>query len=255
MNKKFFINILSLFLFVVLLASFVWPKISETLKTRDKQLALKEQIADLDKKTETIESLSQGLAADVENQELVLQYIPSARDDEFLINYLDSVAYAEGVSLSDITISDLPGEVLAPANPESGAALSPEGSEVLPAAVSPKPVFETAEFKLFASYEKIMTLLRKFDGLKRFNEVSSLKIVKTYPKDNNEDAGLNFLQAEWSLDFNHLKKITSQAEIGENLFSQESFDQETLAKIKNKAINGANNPDGKTDGRSNPFTP
>lgn len=255
MKKKFFINIFSLIFFFVLFIFFIWPKISETLETRKKQAILVEQIADLDKKTEKIESLSQGLAGNVENQELILKYIPSARGDEFLISYLDSVAYAEGISLSDIAIEEkksaLPEEALAPTNPENESALSSEGLEP----VNPKPVFETVKFNLFASYEKIMILLKKLDGLKRFNEVSSLKIVKTYPKDNKKDASLNFLQVELGLDFNHLKKIASQAEIGEDLLSKESFDQETLTKIKNKAINEANNPDSQTNGRSNPFIP
>ncbi len=193
------------------------------------------------------------------NQELVLKYIPAVRGDEFLINYLNSIAYAEGISLSDIAIeekkSDLPAEVSAPDDSKNRASLSQEGLETLSTAVSPKPVFETVNFNLFASYEKIMTLLNKFDGLKRFNEVASLKIIKTYPKDNKGDASLNFLQVELGLDFNQLKKITSQAEVSENLLNAKNFDQETLVKIKNKAINGVNDPEGRADGRSNPFIP
>jgi len=255
MKKKFFINIVSLGLFLVLFSSFVWPKISETLEIREKQVILKEEIADLDEKTKKIESLSQELAGNLEEQELVLRYIPPSRGDEFLVNYLNSIAYAEGISLSDIAIEEKkndPSEgVLAPTNLRDGSNLSQERS----GGMNPKPVFETVSFNLFASYEKIMILLKKFDGLKRFNGVAYLKIIKTYPKDNKENASLNFLQVELGLDFNHLKKIVSQTEIGENLFSQDRFDQETLVKIKSKAINGANDPDGKTNGRSNPFIP
>jgi hypothetical protein len=169
---------------------------------------------------------------------------------------LDNIAFTEEVSFSNIGIKkNATTEVLLKPEQGSEQIASQEGPEVLPVVISPKPVFETAKFNFFASYEKIINLLIKFDGLKRFNEVSSLKITKVYPQDNKEDVSLNFLQVELSLDFNHLKKIASQAEISEDLFSTESFDQETLAKIKSKAINGVNDPDSRTDGRKNLFIP
>lgn len=261
MKKKFFINIFSLLLFFVFFIAFIWPKISETLEARGKQAAAATQIADLNKKAEIIESLSQKLSGDMENQEAVLQYIPSVKGDEFLINYLNSVTYAEGVTLNDVMIEEkisalpLPVENLALTDSGSEAALLPgEAANTLPVvAISPKPVFETANFNFFTSYEKVLTLLKKFDGLKRSNEVVSLKIIKTYPKDNEGDASLNFLQVDLGLDFNYLKKIDSQAEISENIFNKESFDQDTLTKIKTRAINEAIDPDSKTDGRNNPF--
>jgi hypothetical protein len=244
MKKKFLINTISLIFLFAFCVSFVWPKISETLEIRKEQGALNQKMADLDKKTGKIEFLGQELEKNIEDQEIVSKYIPPARGDEFLINYLDSVALAEGISPGNIGIKKKESDVIT--QEESGA---------LTITASPKPVFETAKFNFFASYEKIVTLLKKFDGLERFNEVSYLKITKVYPENNKEDANLNFLQVELSLDFNHLKKITSQAEIDENLFNKDGFDQEVLAKIKNKAINGANNPDGRTDGRKNIFVP
>lgn len=253
MKKKFFINIFSLLIFFVFFVAFIWPKISETLKAREKQTTVVTQIADLNKKAEIIESLSQKLSGDMENQEAVLQYVPSIKGDEFLINYLNSVTYAEGVTLNDVAIKEkkdaLSEEASAPIDPVSGVVLT----DALSVATSPKPVFETANFNFFTSYEKVLTLLKKFDGLKRSNEVVSLKIIKTYPKDNEGDASLNFLQVDLGLDFNYLKKIDSQVEISENIFNKESFDQDTLTKIKTRAINEAIDLDSKTDGRSNPF--
>jgi hypothetical protein len=253
MKKKLFINIFSLLCFVFFVA-FIWPKISEMLEAREKQAAIVTQIADLNKKAEIIESLSQKLSGDMENQEAVLQYIPSIKGDEFLINYLNSVTYAEGVTLNDAMIEE---KISVLPLPVENLALTDSGSEAANAlpvvAISPKPVFETANFNFFTSYEKVLTLLKKFDGLKRSNEVVSLKIIKTYPKDNEGDASLNFLQVDLGLDFNYLKKIDSQAEISENIFNKESFDQDTLTKIKTRAINEAIDPDSKTDGRSNPF--
>jgi len=259
MNKKLFINIISLFLFFALFTSFVWPKISEVLESRKKQAALDEKMADLDRKTEKIESLGQELEKNVEDQKIISEYLPSIRGDEFLINYLDNIAYTEEVSFRNIRIEkkgpSITAEVLLQAEQENAQTSSQEESASLLAVTSPKPVFETTRFNFFASYEKIMTLLRKFDGLKRFNEISYLKIIKTYPKDSKGDASLNFLQVELGLDFNHLKKIASQSEISGDLFNSENFDQEVLTKIKSKAINGANDPDSKTDGRNNPFIP
>ena len=259
MKKKLLINIFSLLLFFVLVAIFIWPKVSETLESREKQTALNEKITDLDNKTERIGLLGQKLEKNIEDQKAVSEYLPLARGDEYLINYLENIASAEGVSLKDVGIKKKEALIAASAplavDLESNTASSPGGLETLPAVASPTPVFETVDFSFFASYEKMADLLRKFDGLKRFNRISSLKIVKTYPEGNKKDAGLNFLQVKLGLDFNHLKKITSQAEISGNLLSKDNFDQETLTKIKNKAINGANNPDGNTDGRNNPFIP
>lgn len=245
MNKKFFINILSLVLFFILFAFVVWPKISETLEVRKEHLAIKEEIADLDKTIAKIESLGQELEKNIEDQRTVSEYLPAVRGDEFLVNYLDSIALTEGISLSNIEIEKKEVNSAIETSLQAGNLLNE----------SPKPIFETAKFDFFANYEKIVTLLRKFDNLKRFNKVSDLKITKIYPEDNKGDASLNFLQIKLSLDFNHLKKITSQSEIGEKLFAKDNFDQATLAKIKNKAINGANNPNNTTSGRSNPFIP
>lgn len=258
MNKKFFINILSLILFSVLAGFIVWPKISETLEVRKKHLAVGGEIADLVKTIEKIESLGQELEKNIENQKTVSEYLPSARGDEFLINYLDSIAYAEGVSLSNIGINKKEAVLMAETSlqPELGNNQTVSQLDILLAtAVSPKPVFETAQFKFLVNYEKVVALLRKFNSLKRFNEVSDLKITKIYPENNKGDASLNLLQVEMGLDFNHLKKITSQSEIGKNLFSREDFDQATLANIKSKAINGANDLDDRTNGRNNPFIP
>jgi hypothetical protein len=184
---------------------------------------------------------------------MVLKYIPTSRSEDFLINYLDGISYAEGIGIRDVVLKEKKtDDSLYQAIPENGQ-IYQEG--ILPLPVSPQPVFLTVKFNLFSSYEKIITLLEKIDGLKRFNETTYLKIAKTYPEDNKEDATLNFLQVELGLDFNYLKKIASQSEVGEDIFKKEGFDSEVLKKIEGRAVNDVADPESQSDGRSNPFTP
>lgn len=253
MRKKFVINLITFLLVIIFGVSVIWPEFSLILENRKNLKDVKEKLAVLAQKSQKIEQLSQELSQNPKNQETVLKYIPISRNEDFLINYLNGIFYAEGIGIRDIALEEKKIDTsLIQAIPENGQ-IYPEGS--LPLQASPQPVFLTAKFNFFSSYEKITALLGKIDDLKRFNETIYLKIAKTYPEDKKEDATLNFLQVELGLDFNYLKKIASQSEVGEDIFKKEGFDSEVLKKIEEKAVNDVADPESQSDGRSNPFTP
>lgn len=270
MRKKFVINLITFLLVIIFGVSIIWPEFSLILENRKNLKDVEEKLAVLTQKSQKIEQLSQELSQNPKNQETVLKYIPISRNEDFLINYLNGIFYAEGIGIRDVALEEKKIDTsLAQAIPENGQ-IYPEGSlslqtnlqdgqiysgESLPLQASPQPVFLTAKFNFFSSYEKITALLGKIDGLKRFNETIYLKIAKTYPEDKKEDATLNFLQVELGLDFNYLKKIASQSEVGEDIFKKEGFDSEVLKNIEEKAVNDVADPESQSDGRSNPFTP
>lgn len=253
MRKKFVINFITLLLILVFGIAVIRPEFSQMMENRKSFAAVKEKVAALDQKAQKIEQLNQELSQNPKNQETVLKYIPTSRSEDLLINYLDGIFYTEGVVIKNVALKDKETNLSAtPAIVESRQLVS-GGAQSL--RVSPQPVFLTANFDFFSSYEKIIALLGKINGLKRSNGTTYLKIAKTYPEGKKEDATLNFLQVEWGLDFNYLKKIASQSEVGEDIFQKESFDREVLKNIETKAINDVGGPDSRTDGRSNPFIP
>lgn len=253
MRKKFVINFITLLVILIFGIALIRPEVSQVLANRKDLSALREKLAGLNQKAQKIEQLNQELSQNPKNQETVLKYIPVSRSEDSLINYLDGVSYAEGIGIKNVVLSEKSSnDSTIPVVSEDNQGY-PEGT--LPLALSPQPVFLTTKLDFFSSYEKVIVLLEKINGLKRFNETTYLKITKTYPEDKKEDASLNFLQVELGLDFNYLKKIASQSEVGDDIFKKEGFDNEVLKKIEEKAVNDAVGPENKSDGRNNPFIP
>jgi hypothetical protein len=253
MRKKFVINFITLLLVVIIGLAVIWPEFSKILVSRKNLDAMEEKLTALIQKSQKIEQLNQELSQNPKNQETVLKYIPTTRSEDFLINYLDGIAYTEGIGIRDVVLADKDVNNLLSQSMVDGSQVLAEGA--LPAQISPRPIFLTAKLKFFSDYEKVGALLKKIDGLKRSNESTYLKITKTYPADNDKDASLDFLQVELGLDFNYMKKIASQAEIGAEIFEKESFDNEIIKNIEAKAINNVNGPENGSDGRNNPFIP
>lgn len=253
MRKKFVINFITLLVILIFGIALIRPEVSQVLANRKDLSALREKLAGLNQKAQKIEQLNQELSQNPKNQETVLKYIPVSRSEDSLINYLDGVSYAEGIGIKNVVLSEKSSnDSTIPVVSEDNQGY-PEGT--LPLVLSPQPVFLTTKLDFFSSYEKVIVLLEKINGLKRFNETTYLKITKTYPEDKKEDASLNFLQVELGLDFNYLKKIASQSEVGDDIFKKEGFDNEVLKKIEEKAVNDAVGPENKSDGRNNPFIP
>jgi len=253
MKKNLVISFATLLTVIVLGISIIKPEFSQILENRKNLKDIKEKLAVLNQKSQKIEQLNQELSQNPKNQETVLKYIPITRSEDFLINYLDGISYSEGVGLKDIVLGEKnANNSLSRAVPANNQAY-PGGD--LSLQTSPQPVFFTVKFNFSSNYEKIITFLEKIDSLKRFNGTTYLKITKNYPEDKKEDATLDSLQVDLGLDFNYLKKIASQSEVGEDIFKKEGFDSEVLKNIEKRAVNDISGPENKSDGRSNPFIP
>ncbi len=245
MKKKFLINLLTIPLGLIVFFVFIQPQSSQMLESREKLEKFQEKMDSLNQKIQNVDNLSQELTQNPENQKMVMDYVPEQRGDDFIVSYLDNITFGEGVPISNVVIQEKKDKTSQAQPGQGGSAMG----------VSPQPVFLTTQFSVLSSYEKIMAIAKKFDSLKRSNTPISLKIVKTYPEDKKEDATVNSLQADFSLDFNYLKKISSRAEIGEELLAKEGFDPETLKRIKEKATEKAREPEVQSSGRPNPFIP
>jgi|GEM_PF-1178202 len=264
----FIVGILWLIIWVIV------PKYNE-MNVKSKDLAVVEtKLADLRDKNAKVDSLAQYVAANPDELDVVMKYLPDkSKEEELLVTLIDS-AQKEGVLLSSLKIPKgfepaqevLAGEsangVMDPGiypgkNPAVQGGPAPEAlQKINQVKVSNMP----ATLEVVGSYEKIKSFLLRLSKLKRFNDVTSVGISKGEAEDKEaagDNSANNLLKVSIALTFNYLAKGNSGESYPDVSFSNmgdqfqylETIDQ---IKLKTAEIIGVTVDNA---GRANPFIP
>ncbi len=219
--------------------------------------AEQDKLRNIKEKSVKAASLKAELAQVSDQVDIVLKYVPPAKQEEEMINSLYSLATAEGLSVSKLSV--MPEEkkfapIPAVEPVEAGAAL-----EAGLAAVPAKPVPENFQINMIVSgnYEKIRAFFNKLSKLRRFNNAASLKIAEAKTSRSGESpAPADALQAELFLDFKYFKKDNpAGVNADSNIFASGKFDMSAVSDIRSGMDTEILGIVIDSAGKNNPFSP
>lgn len=254
------------FLIVVIITMIIWyiyPAYSngfDGVKEKRAKLLIQEDLAkNLENTINNAGLLKADLIANSFDNTAVLSYIPQNKEEEKIIENLNSLATKESVlSVLNISVSEVKEDVIVaeavtagiPANPVPG--LTPDVPVQAPMTPKAEPKKLEVKLSVIGEYGNIKILIDKIQKLKRFNKLAVLEI-KTFLK---EDQSISeSLQANITLEFNYLKELKRlvDGDINNPVFVTGVFNKQVVGKIKSsRSIDVTNVSPGQKSG-NNPF--
>ena len=258
-------------LLVIAAAMFIWmvyPAYTngiDGVKENHKKLKEKKLLAaKLNQRYENVMKLASELDADTSEKNTIFSYIPNEKEDEKIIDSLNSTALKNELTVLNISLADIREEIVPAEEIVDPSAL---GGEILPdgtvavaevdvdtplpfKVVNPRKL--AVKFSVLGKYDKEIALLDSLYKMKRFNKVSALEIKTTKKEDQSlsDDLVMNI-----ELEFVYLadKYNVADGDINTDLFFNGVFNRDVLASInKNKSIDMNSVLPGEA-GKNNPF--
>lgn len=190
---------------------------------------------------------------------VVFGYIPRDKEEEKIIESLNSLAKESTLAVLNISISEEKESVVpvvevipeVSANRFSGTALDASLAQ-LPTTPKAVPKNLKVDFSVVGDYVNIKMLLEKIQKLKRFNKFSALEIKVLLNEDQTVSGSL---QTNMTLEFNYLKELKKlvDGDINNPVFSAGAFDKQVIEKIRNSRSIEVNNVLPGQKGGNNPF--
>ena len=217
----------------------------------------KEVTASLIARLDNVKKIGDALDADVSTKNTIFNYLPQNKEDEKIIENLNSLALKNSLVVLNISLFEPKEDISLAAGNASSATVTttPDGAPMPNASmpvkkITPKKLM--ANFAVFGSYENTRVLLDNLDKMKRFNKVSALEIKSTRKEDQSLSDNL---QTTITLEFDYLLNDyqLSDEDINNAVFASGVFDKKVADEInKNKNVDMNNVFPGEI-GSNNPF--
>ncbi|MDO8240738.1 MAG: hypothetical protein Q7T51_02045 [Candidatus Moranbacteria bacterium] len=207
---------------------------------KDNLVKAEARLVDINMKGENAVKLANDLNYNSDQQTVLRQYLPDAKQDEEVINSLNSIASSADLLIASISTKD----VLKDAKIKNAEVV--DGMLDAPSTESLVDNFKV-EIEIAGDYGEIKKFILLLSALKRFNNISALEIKRDANADDDT------LMAKVIVTFNYLNKITSVANVDRKIFADGKFDMNVVEDIKNKTSVDMSKVDAGSLGRSNPF--
>lgn len=199
------------------------------------------KIDDINKRGNNAAKLVSELSYNIDQQTVLRQYLPETKREDEIIKSLNTIAFSNGLLVSNISMHDVVAPVaeVASVDADLTTKIVPTGSLVKNLNV---------DILISGDYGKIRKFIMNLTALKRFNNLVSLEIARG----TATDANANTLIAKMTVNFNYLNKISSITTVDNKIFEEDKFDMSVVDEIKKKGTNISTVEVGNL-GRSNPF--
>lgn len=217
------------------------------MKMKEEELASANvKLADIKSKNAKAEKLLDIWSNSVEQRNIIEKYIPEQKQEEDIISSLTSLVSDNKVALTVLSISSSEEKDM-PSIGENSV-INEKVNNIDVADQLPKTGSVNVVLGVVGDYGKIKTLLSKIESLKRFNNISSLKIAKASDEGNG-----TILQADMSLNFDYIPKTKSAINPNNKIFLTGVFDMGIAEEIMQKLSTDIKTTVVGSAGRENPF--
>lgn len=242
MKLKLIIAPLLVLLIIIMAIWVVAPTYQELQVQKDELATAQQKLADIQEKNAQAAKLKKELAGNAIQKDVVFNYLPAAAQEESIIENINSLASGEGLSISNISVTGDTGK-----NVPAPVVSDGTDTQAIPALSENKISFSVG---VIGSYEKIKSFLNKLAALKRYNNVSALKISPAV-----SGGPANNLQANMTINFAYFLGNNTAVNINSSIFSEGSFDTAVIEQIKSKLSTEVIPVNIGETGKANPFLP
>jgi len=206
------------------------------------------RLADMKMREENAAKLASQLNPDDEWQKVVKQYLPEKKQDQDIVQSLDSIASSEGVLITNLALGNVP----VPATPTAIEEKKKAVDDFSENTIGKSNESLTKDFdviiNLSGSYDNIRKFVNSMSTLNRFENIRSLDINRS------EKAESQALVAKITVKFNYLDKITSVTNVDKKVFQEGEFDVNVATDIKDKSKVKIPDINIGSSGRTDPFS-
>lgn len=242
MKLKLLFAPLLVLLIIVMAIWVVAPAYQELQVQKDELATAQQKLTDIQEKNALAAKLRQELAGNAEQEGLLLKYIPREAQEEIIIENLNSLALEEGLLVNNISVTGNTGKSIPVVVVSDGM-----DAQAVPVLSENKISLNTG---VIGPYEKIKSFIGKLAALKRYNNISSLKIS---PAASGTSA--NKLQADMMINFAYFSDNNAAVNVNSSIFSKGSFDKTVIEQIKNRLNKDVVPVNIGETGKANPFLP
>lgn len=260
MRLKIFFAPLVFLIAGVIAIWYVWPTILE-IQTRSLELsASKDKLNSTLERKDNLETLKGILDRNKEKEDFILSYLPSARNEEKIVDGLNYLATDSGLSLINIAVEEerlplIQDELGNTYDPNNTASL-PEGT-VIPV-VAPQTRFLIVKANTSGKYENVKMFLNQVYRMEMLNKVNSLEVKKVAiggAPVEGEQAASDTLTATVEIKFGYLPSIHEEGESLSPVFSSKEINFSQYQRLKDFVTEKIPDLDEGQKGKSNPFLP
>ena len=230
---------------IILFVWFIGPEFS-VIKDKTSELNSEEKsLQEIMDTKQNLNSLEANLIGNADREGIVLDYLPSVRKEEEIINTLDYLATSSGISLLNLAVT-----CAKTANVSSvsiAASQAGNSEEALKAKMAAKKI--EAKLNLVGSYEGIKSFLGQVYKVEKANNICFASISRQPESDS--------LLTEVNIDFSYLPQIRLSADDGlaDPVFSQKEFNFAVVDDLMNLISGKIPEIEVGSAGKANPFLP
>ena len=272
--RKILIAPLLIITIIVLIIWVIYPMYSTDSAVgggvREKKLVLadeQDKMSKVDGAMKTADALYSEINSTPDDSKVLFAYVSKNREEENLIESVNSLATGNNLFVVNISVLDSKDKVL-DQNGSEMLLMSPQasGDNADPALVQQEmedkvnsmrinPRNLDVSVSVAGGYQDIKSFINKMNGLKRFNQVSSLLIKKLNEiTSTGESVSTNKLQADIIFRFNYTKELDKvyNFDVNDPVFASQTIDKTVLDDIRKKDTDVLK-VELKQDGNTNPF--
>jgi len=235
---------------IIIMAIWVIAPSYKGLQAQKETLKLTQQkLSNVQEKNRQAAKLRQDFAQSAEQKDLIFKFLPANPQEELLIGNLNSLAIGEGLAVNNLSVAADTGisVPVAPANVNAGAETS---------VAAPSLATVTINAGVLGPYEKIKSFVNKLSTLKRYNNITAMKISRPASSTSGgTTAPASNLQADITVDFAYLADNNTVVNANSGIFSSGKFDTSVIEQIKNKLSTDIAEISVGATGKANPFLP
>ncbi len=237
---------------------------TDGLKDRYDQLGKeKTKLEAIQGRSVNVDTLSNQLDALSSDKDALYGFIPENIKEAEIIKTLSQMASDAGVLVYNVSLGKPAYDKTEAPQFDTMGATSLDGNATDGSAdagtVGTLPVpknFETS-VEISGNYFQIKEFLKKLNDFSRYNEVTSVLVVKnTTPENGQEDGAIpsDILRADLKMNFNILgKAVLSDGTTSDAVFSNSTLDTKIISQIREQRVLNAIHPEIGQQGRENPF--
>lgn len=250
MRLKVFLAPFAFLIAVIISVWYLWPLTTDIMSKLDEVKGNQENLNATLLKKENVENLTASLDSNKDKENYILNFIPSAKDEEKIINGLNYLAGDSGLSLIDVSIIDEKAVSSAKGN-SAAAALKSQGKTGITPPETPAVRFAVADVNVSGKYENIKIFLGQLQRMEMFNKINMLSISRA----NNQDPGGDMLIANLGIKFGYMPYINRTGSNLPQVFSQGNINFSSYSKIRELTASKIPVLDAGQKGKINPFLP
>jgi hypothetical protein len=257
MRLKILFPPFALVIAVILIIWFVWPEFGDLRTIIQEFQAKQETLKEVRAKEANVKSLISTLGQNSDQENFVLNYLSSKRNEEKIINALNFLATSYQLNLVNVNVEKIKSTAEVPTSVQT--LLDDTAGNVSEVASNVREIqYVATKINVSGTYDQITKFINAVSKMEFLNKIDSIKISVQPAQAATPEQPQSLAQGlscEMTVEFGYLSPISSGTDFSTPVFSQSGFNFEKVNGLVQSLSEKAPVLDEGMKGLANPFFP